>query len=353
MLMTYTRLRVPALLVAAGALALAAGCSGGSTAAAPGAEQQDVTAAVVPAVDSAGFFVALHDGLFKAAGLHVTFVPAISSETVIDQQELSRPGSPGEVDISCGNYVSYIQAQQAWDRGQRPRASDPRIVAANLDIFAEGSVMEPGTVAIYTMPGSRISTLADLRGKTIAINAPDNILYLLVASALADHGISPSQVRFVTSYAFPAMAGALRAGKVDAAVLPEPFASAAEQQYGAVPMTDLDQGAAAQFPIEGYAVTKAWAKAHPKTLAAFYRALEQGQEIADTDRSALQQAMEGLPPGLAVPAQTAAVMAVPDFPVAEGPAGAVDKVQLQRVADVMAEFLAFPAFNVKTLEISG
>jgi NitT/TauT family transport system substrate-binding protein len=351
--MTHWRLRSPALLVTAGALALAAGCSGGSTAGASGVEQQDLTVAVVPAVDSAGFFIALNDGLFKAAGLHVTFVPAISSETVIDQQELSKPGAPGEVDISCGNYVSYVQAQQAWDRGQRPRASDPGTVAADLDIFAEGSVMEPATVAIYTLPGSRITTLADLRGKTLAINAPGNILYMLAASVLAEHGIPPSQVHFVTRYAFPAMAGALQAGKVDAVVLPEPFASAAEEKYGAVPLTDLDQGATTQFPIEGYAVTKAWARAHPKTLAAFYRALEEGQKIADTNRPALEGAMEHLPPGLAVPAATAAVMAVPDFPLNGNLPGTINEVQLQRVADVMEQFLAFPAFNIKSLTISG
>jgi NitT/TauT family transport system substrate-binding protein len=351
--MIHRRFGITALPVAARLLALAAGCSGGSAAATSGLEQQDLTVAVVPAVDSAGFFIALDEGLFKAAGLHVTFVPVISSETVIDQQQFSKPGEPGEVDISCGNYVSYIQAQEAWDRGQRPRASAPGIVAADLDIFAEASVMEPGTVAIYTRPGSPIVTLADLRGKKIAINAPDNILYMLVASVLTEHGISPSRVHFVTSYPFPAMAGALEAGKVDAVVLPEPFASAAESRYGVVPLIDLNQGTTSQFPIEGYAVTKAWAQTHPKTLAAFYRALEEGQELADTDRPALQHAMEDLPPGLAVSAETAAVMAAPDFPFNSGPVGTVDKVQLQRVVDVMEQFLAFPSFDAGSLLMGG
>ena len=53
--------------------------------------------------------------------------------------------------------------------------------------------MEPGTQGIYTMPDSPVATLADLEGKTVAINAPDNILYLLAASVLAEHGVSPSQ----------------------------------------------------------------------------------------------------------------------------------------------------------------
>jgi hypothetical protein len=55
--------------------------------------------------------------------------------------------------IACPN----IQAQQA---GQ-----------ANLDIFAEGSVIKAGAQTLFTMPESPIKTLAELRGKTVAINA--------------------------------------------------------------------------------------------------------------------------------------------------------------------------------------
>jgi NitT/TauT family transport system substrate-binding protein len=61
---------------------------------------------------------------------------------------------------------------------------------------------------------------------------------------------------------FPDMAGELSSGKIDAATMPEPFASIAEQQLGAVTLADLNQGATQEFPIEGYVVTKAWAKAY-------------------------------------------------------------------------------------------
>src|ERR1035441_650479 len=61
---------------------------------------------VVPSADAGGFFIALYQGLFKAQGLHVTFVPATSSKTVIAGQV------KGVYDITGGNYVSYIQAQQ-------------------------------------------------------------------------------------------------------------------------------------------------------------------------------------------------------------------------------------------------
>lgn len=322
------------ILVTAVTLALATGCaSNGQASAAPKLEKTHLTVAVVPALDSAGFFIALYRGLFKARGLTITFVPATSSQTVIAGQVA------GRYDITGGNYVSYIQAQAA---GQ-----------ANLDIFAEGSVMGAGAQDIYTTAGSPIKTLAGLEGKTIAINAPDNILYLLVASVLAENGLSTRRVHFVTKYAFPMIPGELRAGVVDAAVLPEPFASIAEEDDGAVPLADLNQGATTDFPIEGYVVTKKWAEQNPHTLAAFYAALEQGQQIADSSRSAVEQAMEDLPKPLAVSPDIAALMSLDTYPVSTGPVGSVDRTRLERVVQVMQEFLGFGSFNIDSMLMSN
>ena len=61
-----------------------AGCSGAlggtSSAASGGLEKTTLNVAVVPAVDSAGFFVALHEGLFKQQGLTIHYTPAVSSD---------------------------------------------------------------------------------------------------------------------------------------------------------------------------------------------------------------------------------------------------------------------------------
>ena len=334
--MRTRRVRGTALLVTALTLVLAAGCSSGgkSAAADSSGEHATLTVGVVPALDSAGFFIAYYDGLFTAQGLNIIPKFVTSSETAIALQV------KGQYQITGGNYVSYIQAQQD---GQ-----------ANLDIFAEGSVMEPGAQDLYTMPGSPIRSLADLKGRTVAINAPNNILYLLAASVLTEHGISPKNVHFVTKYAFPQIPAELSAGAVNAAVLPEPFASIAEQSYGAVPLADLNQGATTSFPVEGYVATKQWAKQHPQTLAAFYRALEAGQQIADTNRAAVERAIEDLPGKLSLTPAEAALMSVDQYPVTSGPVGTVDKLQLQRVVSVMQQFLGFdPSFNIDSMLING
>lgn len=311
-----TRIVAPSLAIAALALA---GCGGltihSAGTSANGLEKTTLNVAVVPSVDSAGFFVALHEHLFAQHGLTIRYTPAISSDEVINQQVA------GQFDITGGNYVSYIQHY----------VTDHQ----SLEIVAEGSVMQEGTQAIYTMPDSKIKTLAGLKGHVLGVNAPQNINYLLDASVLTENGIKLSQVRFPAQpIPFPVMAAELAAGKIDAAGLPEPFATAAEEKYGVVVLADLNQGATEQFPIQGYVTTRAWAERNPRTLAAFLAALSQGQQIADTSRPAVEQAMESLdgPSDGQVPPLVASVMAVNIYPTS------IDRIRIQRVANVMFQF---------------
>ena len=359
--MTARRLRGGVLLTAVASLVIA-GCSSGGSAAPPSSvEQSTLHVGVVPSADSAGFFIALHQGLFKAQGLTIDWTPAVSSEVVINQQAMSQPGSSNELDITEGNYVSYIQAEQNWLNGEKPSTSPGAEPSADLDIFAEGSVMEPGAQGIYTLPNSPIRTLAQLEGKKIGINAPNNILFLLAASVLVSHGVPVSTPGNMVAHSphfvpvpFQDMVPDLKNGTLAAAMLPEPFASDAAQDVGAATLIDLNEGTTAGFPVAGYAVTKTWANAHPKTLAAFYRALEQGQQIADTDRAAVEQALESLPAPYSVSKQTAAVMALDNYPVSDGPVGTVDSLRLQRVVTVMESFINFNQhFEIRNMLVNN
>jgi NitT/TauT family transport system substrate-binding protein len=291
------------------------------------AEKTTLNVGVVPAMDSAGFFIALHDGLFAREGLQIKYSPAVSSETAVTQQ------LKGQLDISGGNYVSYI--------------NEAAIHHQPIELVAEASIMQQGAQTIFTMPTSKLKTLAELKGHLVGVNAPGNIDYLLGVSVLAENGITPKSVDFPTApIPFPQMGGMLASGKISAAILPEPFASQAEQQYGAVPLADLNQGATADFPIEGYAVTKQWAAQNPNTLKRFLAALEMGQEISDSDRPAVQEAFEainGAQNGQVTPA-IAAVMAIDTYPIG------IDQSRIQRVANVMEEFgLLKTQFNVSSM----
>jgi NitT/TauT family transport system substrate-binding protein len=319
-------------MCAAGAVAMiatgcsSAGSSGGSadstsalSAVSFGApEKTTLNVGVVPAMDSAGFFVALHDGLFAKEGLTINYSPATSSDTVIDQQV------QGKFDITAGNYVSYLQ-HEIQDHQK-------------LEIVSEGSIMEHGAQTVFTMPSSNIKSLAQLKGQYVGVNAPGNIDYLLDVSVLQENGIKPSAVRFPQSTSqqipFPMMGQELANHQIAAATMPEPFASEAEQQYGAVPLADLNQGATQQFPVEGYVVTQSWARQNQNTLKRFLAALSEGQEIADTDRTAVETAFESLkgPQNGQVSAKIASVMALDNYPIG------IDQSRLQRVSNVMYQF---------------
>jgi len=302
--------RIAAAVAVAGTAALGAGCSTGAATGSqtPTQEKTTIVVGAVPAADTAGLYIAQQRGYFAAVGLHVQIVNIVSAEDAITAQ------LAGKYDVTLGNYVSYIQA----DAQQH----------ADLRIIAEGSVMEPGNQQIVTLPGSRITGLAGLRGKTLAVNVLNNIGTILIGSALAEQGIPLSAVKLV-AIPFPEMTMALKEHKVDAAWVPEPFLSGAEEQIGAQPIYDLDQGSSEGLPIVGYAVTRTWQQEYPGTAAAFTAALERGQLLADTDRAAVEQAVEKF---LGVSSMTAAVMAIPDFPLG------VDAARLHRIADAMQQF---------------
>ncbi len=119
--------------------------------------------------------------------------------------------------------------------------------------------------------------------------------------------------------------------------MPEPFASEGEQRFGLQELADVDQGVTTNCPLEGYAVSQAWARKYPRTLAAFDRALTQAQQLADTDRTAVEAAVEKF---LGITPETAAVINLPAFPLSVAPS------QLQRVVDTMVQFGMLPTKDI-------
>jgi NitT/TauT family transport system substrate-binding protein len=305
-------------------------------------EQRTITVGAVPTTDSTGLYVAEYDGLFAKYGLHVNIVPETSAETAVNALALN------QLQILTGNYVSFIEAQVNWDNGVKPEAmanpTDAQI-SANLDLFAEASIEQPNFIGLFTGPGSKITSIADLKGKSIGINAPNNVAYLTTASVLAENGISPSSVRFVP-IAFPDMEGALLSHKIDVAFLAEPFISIAEETGPVNMLTNLDEGSTTGLPIQGYAAVKSWARTHPNTLAAFENALEQGQELATSDRqlAELATAKYAFPPTTKNPQLFTAIMQFETYPT-----GPVDATRLQRVADLMEKFGLIRPFSVKQM----
>lgn len=278
---------------------LAAGCSGGGSSATPGGlEKTNLVVAAVPAVDSAGVYIAQQRGLFAAEGLHVSILPAISGKTAISKQ------LAGQYDVTSGNYVSYILANAA------PQAAGLK-KAADFRVLTPGSIMESSNQDIMVLPSSNIKTVSELKNQPIAVNVTHNIGQLLVSSILNDNAVPVNSNNFIP-VEFPAMADALQQHRVAAAWMPEPFITEAEESVGAIPLADSNQGTTENLPIAGYMVTASWLKKYPNTAAAFRRALVKAQIIATNDPAAIQQGMEAF---ARVPAKTASIEATPQYPI--------------------------------------
>jgi NitT/TauT family transport system substrate-binding protein len=293
------------------AIAVLAGCSGGASGGGGGGplEKTNIVVDAFPAIDSAGLFIAEQRGLFKAQGLNVTIKLASTSQAAINGQ------LAGTYDITSADYVTYVD--------------NALLDKAPLRIVAESSVLQPNVLTLLVKAGSRVQSVQQLKHQVVSVNAPNDIGTLLVDSLLTDNGVPLNSVTFNNNVAFPNVGQELSSGKVDAAFAPEPFVSLDGMQAGTEVLADLDQGGSAGFPIQGVAVTQSWARANPNSLAAFERAYTQGQQVADTDRSAVELAIEKF---LGLPPLAAALVSLPNFPTG------VDPVRLQRLVDAMVRF---------------
>jgi NitT/TauT family transport system substrate-binding protein len=304
-----------AAVVAIGGLA---GCSSGASAAAGGqAKPTVVTVDSVPASEEGGLYVADYEGFFAQQGLAVKIKAITGGEAGIPDLQA------GRADLVAGNYVSFILAQMAGKFDGKP--ADMRIIAA-------GSELQPGSEALYVMPDSKFKTIASL-GKyhaRVGLNTPNDVGDVMVGALLENTGYALKDIsQVIPAGGFPALLKMLPAGKVDAIWLPEPLGTIAEQEVGAVPLADFDQGSMENFPFTGYIGTTQWVRTHASTVAAFLRALSEGQELADTDREAVESAMEkytGITP------LVADNMSIDSYPLT------MDLPELQRVPDSMFQY---------------
>jgi sulfonate transport system substrate-binding protein len=127
----------------------------------------------------------------------------------------------------------------------------------------------PAGEAILVPKDSPIRTLADLKGKRIALNKGSNVHYLLV-QALDKAGLQPNDIRSV--YLAPADArAAFERGSVDAWVIWDPFLAAAQDATGARVLAD---GAGLVSNHQFYLASRAFAAGHADLLRAVLAELD-------------------------------------------------------------------------------
>ncbi len=108
---------------------------------------------------------------------------------------------------------------------------------AKLDVKLIADMFQDGVPGYFTtqfmaLADSPIRTAADLRGKTVATNAIGGAVDVAARAMLRKHGLEDKRDYTIVEARFPAMEAMLRAGKVDAAGLVQPFYSDAVARGG-------------------------------------------------------------------------------------------------------------------------
>ena len=132
----------------------------------------------------------------------------------------------------------------------------------------------PEAEAIVVPKDSPLKTVADLKGKKIALNKGSNVHYLLVR-ALAAAGLRYTDVQPV--FLAPADArAAFEKGAVDAWAIWDPFLAAVEKQTGARIVADGRNGVANNYPF--YLAERQFNAKHPEVIKALFDdSVQQGQ----------------------------------------------------------------------------
>lgn len=141
---------------------------------------------------------------------------------------------------------------------------------------------------IVTGPGSGITSVAQLAGKTLATSGVTTGPQLVVDAAMSKAGVNPSTLKNLTVPG-PQQATTLQQKAADAATTYLPFAAEMVKDGGHI-LTTANQVFDEPFPGGGLVSSKKFADAHPAAVEAVLRAAKQAiGTLRDGTQSSLQE----------------------------------------------------------------
>src|SRR5262252_8231436 len=207
--MTQLRMtrKVSSVLLAAALVVSAAACGSSSNnptpASTPGTPDK-VTAGVIAIVDVAPIYVGKSQGIFAKHNIDLTLATAQGGAAIVPAVV------SGQYQFGFSNAVSLMLAQSQ---------KVPIKVIANGN---NSTGVTTGDFGGLIVKDPTITSAKQLEGKKVATNTLKNIVDTTTKAIVAKAGGDPSKVSFV-ELAFPDMAAALDAGRVDAMFVVEPF----------------------------------------------------------------------------------------------------------------------------------
>ena len=190
-----------------------------------------------------------------------------------------------------GTYISFMKAGSVdillpklingdIDIGILPPNVAAKIYSKSPNSIEIASVVGNGMLSIITRDTS-VSRLEDLVGKTLFVAGQGSTPEYVLKTLLARNGIREGSIRLDYSIPYQEIAPSLVAGKIQYALVPEPFATVAILSGGGVNpvrrallLRDAwkEAGLGDNFPMTLCVVRKAYATRHPETVSRFLAA---------------------------------------------------------------------------------
>lgn len=199
-----------------------------------------------------------------------TLISLLKSQGTLEQALADQ-----DIRVSWHEFASGQPLLEALNVGNIDLSAD---VADTVPVFAQAAGAQlayfaretpsPAAQAILVRDGSPLHSLADLKGKKVAVTKAAGAHYLLIA-ALAKANLKFSDIQ--PAYLTPADGrAAFENGKVDAWVIWEPFLSAAQRQ---LPTRTLEGSQGLASYQRYYLTSSRFAAEHPEVLQTVYSEL--------------------------------------------------------------------------------
>jgi sulfonate transport system substrate-binding protein len=245
--MTYQRTTRRSILAAAALLPLAA-CSRERQESAAGRKRVRLTYGLISVPKARGVF----EQTLREQGIDVEWLGPFPNHAPTLQAVAT-----GSADFSFGG--SSTPAAQA-------------ILSGSRLVYVAWSVTTPRTTSIITLPSSKINSIPELVGKTVAVNKAGVAEFLLVA-ALEKYAVPRERVKVVYLNP-PDAAPAFASGQIDAWAIWTGPLEMAEVSYGAKRIFEEGKELDYQIDFGTYLVREEYAHSEPDTIRAVVRAYQ-------------------------------------------------------------------------------
>jgi NitT/TauT family transport system substrate-binding protein len=211
----------------------------------------------VPGIAAAGTYIADAKGYFRDAGIDVEIADLASAADAMAAL------ATNQFQVVEGGYSAGY-----WNA----LAKDFPIIAA----FERGSRPTNHKIVVPPAFQDKIKTVADLKGHSVAVNAPGSLTIYELGKMLEKSGVTLKDVD-IKYMPFPQMLVAFRNGAVDAAEDIPPFVNIGKEQGLMIEIGSIDD-TLKPYPLAGigYLVNTDWAKKNHDIAKKFFVAIARG-----------------------------------------------------------------------------